>query len=108
MKNLLRLLCVFIFLFNSNFLFAQIASQPFAVVELFSSEGCSSCPPAEKLLSRISSDAKANHKNIFCLEYHVDYWNHGGWKDPFSKNQFTMRQNTYSSTLHHAEIYTPQ
>ncbi len=108
MKNNFRIVCAFIFLSNPNFLFAQFSSQSFAVVELFSSEGCSSCPPAEKLLSKISKDADTDHKNIFCLEYHVDYWNHGGWKDPFSKNQFTMRQNNYSSTLHHAEIYTPQ
>ncbi len=108
MKNFLKIFSVATLFFKANFLFAQTASQPFAVVELFSSEGCSSCPPAEKLLSKISSDAKANHKNIFCLEYHVDYWNRAGWKDPFSKNQFTMRQNNYSSTLHHAEMYTPQ
>src|SRR6185369_290670 len=60
------------------------------------------------LLSKISDEATANHKNIFCLEYHVDYWNRGGWKDPFSKNQFTMRQNNYSSVLHQRELFTPQ
>jgi hypothetical protein len=102
------IVCGLIILLQANFLFAQTGSQPFAIVELFSSEGCSSCPPAEKLLSKISSDAKTNHRNIFCLEYHVDYWNRLGWKDPFSKNQFTMRQNNYSSVLHHSEIYTPQ
>src|SRR6185436_2864866 len=90
---------------------AQTQKAPFgglgvAVVELFTSEGCSSCPPAEKVLSNILEDAEKNHKNIFCLEYHVDYWNRGGWKDPFSKNQFTMRQNSYTGSLQQRELYT--
>ena len=80
----------------------------FAVVELFTSEGCSSCPPAEAVLSHIMEEATKNHKNIICLEYHVDYWNKIGWKDPFSKNQFTMRQSNYSSVLHQRDLYTPQ
>jgi hypothetical protein len=85
-----------------------IAQEPFAVVELFTSEGCLSCPPADGVLSKISADAEKNKKNIFFLEYHVDYWNKGGWKDPFSKNLFTMRQENYSRVLPEKEMYTPE
>jgi hypothetical protein len=104
----LKLIPAFLLFLLPEFLPAQAPAEPFAFVELFTSEGCGSCPPADKLLSGIISDAKENHKNIFCLEYHVDYWNRGGWKDPFSKNQFTLRQNTYSSALRQRELYTPQ
>ncbi len=81
--------------------------KPFAVVELFTSEGCSSCPPAEKVLSDIKADAVKNQKNVFCLEYHVDYWNRLGWKDPFSSFQYTNRQKNYCSVLNEESIYTP-
>lgn len=83
------------------------APKPFAVVELFTSEGCSSCPPAEKVLSDLQTDAKKNNKNIFCLEYHVDYWNRLGWKDPYSSFQYTLRQKNYTSVLNEESIYTP-
>ena len=107
-KLICFLLMTLLFLFPSISMSAQSSSQPIAVVELFTSEGCSSCPPAEKVFSDIIRDAKKNDKNIFCLEYHVDYWNRGGWKDPFSNNQFTMRQNNYSGALKQRELYTPQ
>lgn len=80
----------------------------FAVVELFTSEGCESCPAGDKILSQLSAEAKQSGKPIYCLEYHVDYWNKGGWKDPFSKNQFTFRQENYSRVLPGKEMYTPQ
>jgi hypothetical protein len=82
--------------------------QPFALVELFTSEGCSSCPPADQLLSTIKSDAEKSHSNIITLAYHVDYWNKLGWKDPYSKHQFTIRQENYSRVLPGKEMYTPQ
>ncbi|MCX6274488.1 MAG: DUF1223 domain-containing protein [Bacteroidetes bacterium] len=81
--------------------------KPFAAVELFTSEGCSTCPPAEKLLSDIHADAEKNHKNIFFLEYHVDYWNRLGWKDPYSSFQYTLRQKNYTSVLNEESLYTP-
>ncbi len=102
-KNLLIFL--FVMLFRS---ITSDAQSGFAVVELFTSEGCSSCPPAEKVFNDIINDAEKNHKSVYCLEYHVDYWNRGGWKDLFSKNQFTLRQNMYSATLQQRELYTPQ
>jgi hypothetical protein len=109
MKNKLKIILTVILTFTKSVVLpAQTMAQPFAVVELFTSEGCSSCPPADHVLSKIIDDAKKNHRNIFCLEYHVDYWNHGGWKDPFSKNQFTLRQNNYSAALKERELYTPQ
>jgi hypothetical protein len=82
-------------------------SKPFAVIELFTSEGCNTCPPAEKLFSEMKSDAKKNGKNIFFLEYHVDYWNRLGWKDPYSSFQFTNRQKNYTSVLNEESMYTP-
>ena len=86
--------------------FAQ-TGKSFAMVELFTSEGCSSCPPAEKVLAAIQSEAKFNNKNVYCLEYHVDYWNRLGWKDPYSSFQFTNRQKNYVSALNEESMYTP-
>jgi len=82
--------------------------KAFAVVELFTSEGCNSCPPADKILSEISAEARKNNQEIYCLAYHVDYWNRLGWKDPYSKLQFTQRQENYSRVLPSKELYTPQ
>ncbi len=78
----------------------------FAVVELFTSEGCSSCPPADKLIERISNENP--DKPIYILAYHVDYWDHQGWKDPFSAREYTDRQRKYASWLNLQTIYTPQ
>ncbi|MEO7961240.1 MAG: DUF1223 domain-containing protein [Ginsengibacter sp.] len=72
------------------------------VLELFTSQGCSSCPSADKLLEKYSKE-----KNIIVLAFHVDYWNRLGWKDPYSSPLFTKRQYAYASSLH-ASVYTPQ
>jgi hypothetical protein len=85
-----------------------IAQKPFAIVELFTSEGCNSCPAADGVLSKTAKKIETENKNVFFLEYHVDYWNKGGWKDPFSKNQFTLRQENYSRVLPEKELYTPE
>ena len=61
------------------------------VLELFTSQGCSSCPPADKLLKEVKSE------DVIVLSYHVDYWNYIGWKDPFSQKRFTDRQRQYYS-----------
>ncbi len=97
---------IFIFFFSLSFF--SYAQKPFAVVELFTSEGCSSCPPADELLKKTGINAEKTGQNIFLLAYHVDYWNKGGWKDPFSKYQFTLRQENYSRVLPEKEMYTPQ
>lgn len=76
-----------------------------AVLELFTSEGCSSCPPADALLGRIQQ--AAGDKEVYCLAFHVDYWNRLGWKDIFSNSRNSERQYWYSSLLN-GQVYTPQ
>ncbi|SHF83205.1 DUF1223 domain-containing protein [Pedobacter caeni] len=77
----------------------------FAVIELFTSEGCSSCPAAEKVLKEISQEYQG--RAVYVLAFHVDYWNKLGWKDKFSSPKFTERQYKYSETLKE-QVYTPQ
>lgn len=76
----------------------------FAVVELFTSEGCSSCPPADVLLS----DLERQNRSIFVLEFHVDYWDGLGWPDRFSSPDWTGRQRAYSRSFGTSELYTPE
>ncbi len=82
--------------------------EPVAVVELFTSQGCSSCPPADRLLTQTIHAAQAKNQPVFGLSYHVDYWDHLGWKDPFSSPQATERQRTYVRRMHLNSLYTPQ
>jgi len=83
-------------------------SAPFAVVELFTSEGCSSCPPADAFLRQLTKEARQKNQRIFTLSFHVDYWDHLGWKDPFSNNQYTQRQRIYANIRKGRSVYTPQ
>jgi hypothetical protein len=82
---------------------AQAAINPPVVVELFTSQGCSSCPPAEALLVKL-----ANDPTIVPLTLHVDYWDYLGWKDPYSSAENTERQRRYSSYLGRNNVFTPQ
>jgi hypothetical protein len=77
------------------------------VLELFTSQGCSSCPAAEQVLSRIGLD-EAMRAKVVPLAFHVDYWNDGGWHDPFSDRAWTQRQMAYDRSLGGAGPYTPQ
>jgi hypothetical protein len=78
------------------------------VVELFTSEGCSSCPPADQLLSRMDRTQPVAGARVIALEEHVDYWNSLGWTDPFSSSQYRVRQNDYGRKFLDDNIYTPQ
>src|ERR1700743_2334239 len=81
-------------------------SRGFALVELFTSEGCSSCPPADEFAARI---AKENQdKPVYVLAFHVDYWDRLGWKDRYSNPEFSQRQQRYAQYLHLESVYTPQ
>lgn len=81
-------------------------NKGFALVELFTSEGCSSCPPADALVEKIQQDNP--NKQIYILAFHVDYWDHQGWKDRFSDRDYSNRQRQYASWLHLETVYTPQ
>lgn len=76
-----------------------------SIIELFTSEGCSSCPPADRLVAKAQKEF--NDRTIV-LSYHVDYWNNLGWKDRFSKKEFSDRQAAYAQRLHLESVYTPQ
>jgi hypothetical protein len=90
---------------TDNVKMKEVSEKGFAVVELFTSEGCSSCPPADEAMARL---AKEFPDNVYFLGYHVDYWNYIGWKDEFSKPGFTERQRKYSDVFGLNSIYTPQ
>lgn len=77
----------------------------FALIELFTSQGCSSCPPADKLLGAL---AMANDVQVLPLAFHVDYWNRLGWKDPFSDARYSQRQREYAGVFNLDGVYTPQ
>lgn len=81
-------------------------NKGFAVIELFTSEGCSSCPPADELVAKIQKENR--DKPVYILAYHVDYWNRLGWKDQFSSAEYSKRQNDYADYLHLKTVYTPQ
>lgn len=82
---------------------AAAAQDGLVVVELYTSQGCSSCPPADALLAKL-----ATRSDVLALALHVDYWDYIGWKDTFALPQFTQRQKLYARAAGHRTIYTPQ
>ena len=103
MKLVFPFFLVLAFSFSST---AQ-SKKPVIVVELFTSEGCSSCPSADRLLSAIVA-ASYENAEVIGLSFHVDYWDYIGWKDPYANSDYTIRQRVYARKFGLNSIYTPQ
>jgi len=84
------------------------AQRTSVIIELFTSEGCSTCPPADALLARLANEQPVANVQLIALEEHVDYWNDLGWTDPFSSRDWTERQYVYAGALKNRNPYTPQ
>lgn len=81
----------------------EVRDAPKAVLELFTSQGCSSCPPADRLLSQLAA-----RKDIIALAFHVDYWDYVGWRDTFGTEANSKRQRDYAQSWGSSRVYTPQ
>ena len=83
-------------------------TKNYVLVELFTSEGCSSCPPADKVLARLQKEQPVDDVEIVPLALHVDYWNRLGWRDVFSSADYSRRQSGYADRFDQDSVYTPQ
>jgi hypothetical protein len=102
-----RILISSLVILISSFIHAQNAPG-FAVVELYTSEGCFNCPDAEDYMDNLINKAKKESLPIYVLEFHVDYWNYAGWKDTFALRGNTLRQDEYKVAMKLKSLYTPQ
>src|SRR5437763_14565494 len=84
----------------------RIADDAPVVIELFTSQGCSSCPPADELLGKLAKAGVLDGRKLAPLSFHVDYWNDLGWADPFSSAAWTARQAAYARALDDPPVYT--
>ena len=107
MKILLGFFGAVVFFCHTSTITSDISTTP-VIVELFTAEGCSSCPPADELLKEMSDILNKEGKHVVGLSFHVTYWNSLGWVDPYSNEKFTERQKKYSATLKTQQLYTPQ
>ncbi len=106
------LFCAAYFLFATITLFVYADQEDSAsvspvIIELFTSHGCSSCPPADEVLTRLANDPELR-ESVIPLSMHIDYWDSDSWTDPFSQNQFTERQKQYARLFRARGVYTPQ
>jgi hypothetical protein len=86
---------------------AQSEKTTPVIVELFTAEGCSTCPPADSFLQELEKEQPVDGVQIIALQEHVDYWNRYGWIDPFSSAQFSNRQGYYAAYFKYPEVFTP-
>jgi hypothetical protein len=103
---LLAVLAAFLLLSRPGDADPQRSGGP-VVIELFTSQGCSSCPPADRLLTRLAQDSKLAGQ-VIPLSFHVDYWDYIGWQDPFASPRWSERQRQYGRAFRSNRIYTPQ
>ena len=108
MKNILFSALIIILISVLSGFKTSSSFEPVAVVELFTSQGCSSCPAADRLLSQTIAEAKKDNKKVIALSFHVDYWNRLGWADPFSDKKYSKHQREYATALNLNTVYTPQ
>jgi len=102
-----QIIITVVFLIGSLSLFGQDSTATnFVLLELFTSQGCSSCPPADENIKLIGE--KYRNENVYILSYHVDYWDYLGWKDSFSSRENSERQRFYARKKFYGKVYTPQ